>query len=134
MNRQQGNKEIISVNWPAWSEVGMAVDNEVDFSEAAGMLLEPLNNENARIILAEAFRAPSAQLIGGIINRGALKSLEGNFYFTFSDKYPLSEKYLKDHDNKVSQKLPYTSDSTINLTEVESELVNIWGNVLGLKK
>ncbi len=140
-NNENG-KRYITINWPAWSETGMAVDYNVDLTKE---IFSPVSTKKALETLDVILNKNISNIIIGEL-------IYNNFYSSKTSLFELSSKLttmFATRKNRLSlAKVNYSSQidsgvSRIELTgkekkdlytEAERKIANIMGEVLGVRE
>lgn len=132
--RSQG-LQAYAINWPAWSEVGMAADYQID---AATMLFASLPTRQAMAALDRILSHEIANLIPGKVNVDFLAQVgEENLPFALSKRLSANLRVYRKQTAAPTQR---TAHSTENLqilgketfTETEIRTAHIYAAVLSI--
>lgn len=136
--RSNLGRRTIAINWPAWSEVGMAVDYGVDFSKEN---FKPINIKEANEVFYSLIASEKKTAIVGPIHYQNYMKNKGYSLIILSKEIVTKNAFGQTmNDYRISSK----SKQSINLSEVklvgdtsytdeERLIANIIGNDLGLK-
>ena len=123
------NENVVSINWPAFEEVGMAVDNN---SNKIQTLIKTIKPKNAMYIMRQIIsRKISNVLVGewnyseeifNLVRMNYSKEIMNDF---LKQKNKINNK----KSNKISVVLSGRNDSKYSKYEID--IANIWGSVLG---
>ncbi len=138
--RNKKGKKTIVINWPAWKEVGMAVDYGVSESENT---LKAIPTNIALMVLKEILSKGIQRIIIGELNYDVIKERIAEFPITIAHD-------LQNKIHKYNSKLRTTSTSESKkqvenllikgnknedvFSEVEGKIASIWADVLGLEE
>ncbi|MFE9279640.1 SDR family NAD(P)-dependent oxidoreductase [Paenibacillus glucanolyticus] len=132
--RAKMGKRTIAINWPAWNEVGMAVDYNVDMD---GDIFHSIGTEQALRAFEEVMRKDTHRVILGRVNDEQLKKHINQLPFRFKGSMiPSSEDSNKD-DNNTGHPLRGSRQSKLeplNNQNIESKLKHIWCGVLSMQE
>lgn len=139
--RNLSGRKTITINWPAWKEVGMAIDFDVDFEKE---VFSPITNGEAMELLDKAIASNCKQVIVGSIDYKNYMNID---FKTLELSPRLLMKYSKRKLNNhgfiayESQKISNLKDvkitsyhNNVSFSETEIKIANIIGNALGLKE
>lgn len=132
------NKPALTINWPAWSEIGMAKDygfakeemafNSITIEQGMNMLDELLSSDFGRVIAAEL----NHKLV-------RLEDYNKNINLSEQIRHEIKRKQPKYDSGKTnvagekslnSVKIRGRSDENYN--EIESKIAQIWAKVMGI--
>ena len=137
--RSKLGRRVIAINWPAWSEVGMAVDYGVDFSKEN---FKPIGIKEANDVFDSLIASEKESAIVGPIHYQNYMKNKGYSFISLSKEIVAKNAFGQTmNDNRVLLK----SKQNINLNDVklvgdttytdeERLIANIIGNDLGLKE
>lgn len=124
-----------AINWPAWSDVGMAADYEVD---AGSMLFAPLTTRQSMSALERVLTNDLSVLIPGRIQLDFLQRMgEENLPFALSRRLSANLRvYQKHASDPEEQKLQNIENLHVvgkeQFTETELQTAQIYAAVLGI--
>lgn len=132
-------KEAVAINWPGWTEVGMAADFDVTDEYT---IIHSIKTEEALEYFKTIVESGESTIIPGKINMDFLAKIEDNVDFVLETRIKGKlEKHKRNIVAKQSGDSKTTSTtakdveikgkSTDELTEVEKNLGIIWSQVLG---
>ncbi len=139
-HRNKKGKRTIVINWPAWKEVGMAVDYGVDESQNT---LKAIPTNIAIMALKEILAKGIQRIIIGELNYDVIREGIGKFPITIAhdlqsniDKYDLKFKKTSTSEGKkqVQNVLIKGNKNEDVFSEVESKIASIWAEILGLEE
>lgn len=134
--------DTLSINWPAWLEVGMAVRFGAHKEKG---LLRPISTESALNGLGKVMNSTSKQIIIGDIDYEVIRELDdfNQFQFDLSLDIQKEIQIRKDRFFEKSIDMPVgNSDKSVTLigrletekNEIDIRIAKIWADVLGLHK
>ncbi len=132
--RQQG-VDAYAINWPAWSEVGMAADYQVD---ASTMLFIPLSTRQGLMALDRVLSRSAHSIIPGRVNLDFLQRIgQEQLPFALSKRLSADLRlYEKRADAPVQKKAHNTENLQIlgkeGFTETELRTAHIYAAVLSI--
>ncbi|MBK3494739.1 SDR family NAD(P)-dependent oxidoreductase [Viridibacillus sp. YIM B01967] len=134
--RRQGGLKAITINWPAWSETGMAVDYKVSDQVA---LFKSVNNQEAHSIMDQAVANELTNVIPGQLNYKMFAS-------TAAQELPIKlsssiARELKKHAQKETnepkskeRKEVYIIGKSTDYTKTETTLARIYAYGLDIEE
>ncbi|MDP4180816.1 MAG: SDR family oxidoreductase [Bacillota bacterium] len=137
--RNKKGGKTVTINWPIWSETGMAVEYGASDNYT---IFKSLTNEKA----FEAFKficgSSKSRIIPGKINFKLLASRKNLISFDFDDeiKRELLKEEKKSNKEETSSggkkiiDVKVTGKPTEDLNEIEKVLIQIWAQVLDVNK
>ncbi|MCX7920811.1 MAG: SDR family NAD(P)-dependent oxidoreductase [Clostridia bacterium] len=138
--RSKQGKRTTAINWPAWKEVGMAVDYGVDESMNT---LKALPTDIAISVLNEVLGKQTHRVIVGELNFEVFSALEAQFPITIADDMQLMineyDSTIKTNISAKDKKHPQdfvikgSSDEDV-FSETERKIAGIWAELLGLEE
>ncbi len=137
--RSKQGKRTLSINWPSWSETGMAVDYGVDDS---GNTLKGITTETAIFSLQEVLGKQTHRVIIGELNYGVVAGLKDMLPLSLADEtqlmineYDSSIKTIQASDVEASQCIMVTGgEDEPAFSTTELKVAAIWGEILGLEE
>lgn len=132
--RKKKGKCILNIQWPAWKEVGMAVDYKANVDD----ILNAISTSQAIMCLDELLNKDIQTAVVGEVNYRILNSKD-KLLVRLSDELEKirskNESFeIKRNDEISKNKVKLLGDKSAKYNEVEIELSKIWGEVLGLKE
>lgn len=128
----------VSINWPAWKEVGMAAD----YNAADNMLIfKPIKTKKAIKAFEGALDSDYSRVIPGEINYSVISEMEKGGMFSISSqiksdmqKHQSTSKMQKGTVKVKSdvQNITLKGKSEEEYTEVENKLGRVWGQTLSI--
>lgn len=129
--------KTIAVNWPAWKEIGMAVEFNVDFENE---IFGPVTTKNALQMMEQVLHKKISSIVPAEINYKNLEGLKYKLPFTLSSRIQQNIKKYKTYKNMESAQ-PVSEYSVIikgkpedKITSVERSLAQLWAKILGLNE
>lgn len=116
--------DIISINWAAWSEIGMAVDNGVDLSKGE---FKALQVDESWLAFKHIVNNTLEHVIVGEISKKELAAKSNLYTFSIHENYKINKpsfKYVK----QVQPEIIVTSAE-----EVKTSVKTVWQDILGLE-
>ncbi|MDP4146687.1 MAG: type I polyketide synthase [Bacillota bacterium] len=137
--RNKQGKRTITINWPAWKEVGMAADYGVEDSKNT---LKAVSTDIAITIFGEILSKEIERVIIGEPNYGVLSEIEEALPINLAHKIRLginehrSNKKDTSLDNKArtSAVLIKGGSKEDVFSETEKKIAGIWSEILGLEE
>ncbi|GAA0710016.1 hypothetical protein GCM10008904_21340 [Paraclostridium ghonii] len=130
--RKQG-KKYISVNWPAWKEVGMAVRYGVN--EANG-LLKSISNSHAIKVLDQLVCLDIPNVIVGELNLSLLSKIKNEITINISNG--IIKRLPKNTENNAASKnlveVSINGKDELQIDDIERSVAKSWANVLQIEE
>jgi len=125
-----------SLDWAAWRDVGMAVDNDTDTSRGP---FQPLHTSEAIEIFAQILaRNPvKNSIIIGKMDNGRFESGSDRYSFVFSgalDSRMDRDQIVSKRPTSISVKQSKSGKTKRDYTEAESKIASVWQDILGYKE
>ena len=125
--------KTLAINWPAWSETGMAVDNNANMDTLFKTILNSVAMENLNELLS---RDVAKAIVGQWHYDGMMYQLADLNYS--NEIYYILQKQKEREENKSNS----NSENTVILkgnnhniySEIEMTIGKIWGDTLGYKE
>lgn len=128
--RSKKGKRVLSINWPAWNEVGMAVDHGVDMESE---IFKSVSTEDALRVFEKAIQSEVERVILGQLNLEQLARQEDQLPFEIKGAVKQQADNIKENiDSPVKTNLLLTESRLP--TDTENVVHSIWRRVLGLKQ
>ncbi len=133
----QGLKTV-SINWPAWKEVGMAADYNATNNI---LIFKPIRTSNALKAFEGALNSSYSRVIPGEINYSVITEMESGRMFSLSSQIKediekrKSSPKIKSSPVKVNSEvtnITLKGKSEEEFTDVENKLGRIWGQILSI--
>jgi polyketide synthase PksN len=137
--KRQGIR-CITINWPSFTDTGMAVDYGVDFDKE---IFSPISSKKALNVLDTILERDIQNVIVGEINNNYLNSKSFTLdlsirlitYLSGRNKlYPQTIYHSHEADSDVFNVVITGSKDDDSYTETERKIANIIGNALGLRQ
>lgn len=137
--RQLQKRQITAVNWPAWSETGMAVDYQVDDNFA---VFASVTNDQAWNYLTDAISQQIIGVVPGNLNYAALQNLMETHPIRLSEGVRKSLERFKrkqhgsgqEHNSRAIEDITITGKGSDEYTHTELVVAAIYAGVLRLKE
>jgi len=136
--RNKLGKRTLTINWPAWSETGMAVDYGVDTShsvikplctsEAIKVFDIVLNLKLERSIVGEM----NYQLLDNGLDKSFIKLSKGIRYKLENISNPISVHEIESEQKVIPVEIKGKKENSY--TDTQRKLAQIWAEILGLKE
>lgn len=134
------DKGVVAINWPGWSDTGMAVDFNVSDNDEY-VLAKPISTNDALEALEVILESDVYNIMPGVVNYPYLLN-DGKAIELSEDLRKEVEKYLKRQnlagnkkENKgINKKVIVTGKHETDFLPVELTMAQIWGQVLGLEE
>ncbi|MBW7475086.1 SDR family NAD(P)-dependent oxidoreductase [Paenibacillus oenotherae] len=127
--RNKAGLRTISINWPSWKDVGMAVR----FGADADSWICAMSNSEAITCLNHIFESCSGTVVPGRIQKDAASKEETAPYFDYAGYASQGEKkqYAAVEEEK-GMEITLLGRHNQGYSEVEKKLAEIWSHVLGV--
>ncbi|WP_024914075.1 type I polyketide synthase [Chania multitudinisentens] len=130
-----GNLRAIAINWPAWRDVGMAVDYQLDDNQTP---FASLSNQEAFARLGQILASGSTQTLPGTINPGVFVEMRPWLPFTLAVE--LNQQLQRAQPQAGMslsgeiEEIKITGKSADELSTTETSLATIYSSVLGISE
>lgn len=138
--RSSKGKRTLTVNWPAWRETGMAVDNGVNDMDG---VFRPIDTQKAVELFDKLMQKEMHQIIIGKLNYEFISGMNEKLPFSLSkelmNKISLHKVVMGQKKNKSAGKplksvLLKGKDEGEQYTRAEKQVAGIWREVLGFEE
>lgn len=137
--RNKKGRKTVTINWPIWSETGMAVEYGASDEYT---IFRALNNEKAFEAFSFITGASKFRVIPGRINYKFMAMRKDSIPFDFEDDIKMNlikeekkfKKEEKGNGGKSIVEVKVTGKPIEDLTEIEKVLIQIWAHVLDVNK
>ncbi len=126
-SRMMRGKKTLSINWPAWNEIGMAVDYEVDMD---GDVFQSIGTGQAMAAFDAVLSRRVHKVLLGQINEKQLRQKRGRLPFDVEERLRLEAERKEQSPPPRTMAPGAASDSGSRMLEDRVEA--IWSRVLGL--
>lgn len=136
--RSRKGKRTVAINWPAWKEIGMAVDYGISESDTT---IRPITTEKAMKSFDEILSSKYVRVLPGDLNYSKLIKIKDELPFRLSERiedvlkkqrHKLDDKERARDKKKEDVKISVKGREQEELNETENKLVGVWSDVLGL--
>jgi iturin family lipopeptide synthetase A len=125
--RDEFGYSIMSINWPAWKNLGMTADYGIDESKS---ILKHVNPSTALEWLEQIMKSDMPNIIPAILNFDLIDKFDEGTKIRLSDKIVKIIDRYKSSIKAASVSIKGRKNAECN--EIELVLSSIWGKVLGL--
>ncbi len=137
--RQQQNRQVTALNWPAWKETGMAVDYQVDDKFVT---FASVTNDMAWSYLMDAISQQICGVVPGNLNLGALQRVMESHPVRLSESVRKSLERYKRKQNNAQQEQGSLAVENVTIlgkgpeeyTQTEMAVATIYAGVLRLQE
>lgn len=136
--RNRMNRKTISINWPAWRDIGIAADYGITEERSIFKLLDIISAIKA---LNKVVDGNLTNIIPGIINIKVLSSIKDELPFTLGENIRKKLNYNDENidENVVVEKKTVDSSVVIkgkgnDYTETEKNIAEMYGEVLAIEE
>lgn len=139
--RSMNGRKMVSINWPAWTEIGMAVKH--DFGQGGNGIFKPISTDNAMFVIDRVLGADLTNIIPAELNYEAAASIMDKFPIRLSGKVKTDLQRRRERSGKSASRNKYLSaDFKVEikgldnegLSEVKEKLAQIWGRILEIRE
>ncbi len=131
--RNLRGKETLSIQWPAWSETGMAVQYGTDLN---GEIFEAMTTKDA-LRAFEGLLGISGSFIPGVLHEGRYLKQRDHLSIRLSDSlessFRRSERSADGREDLTHREAPIRRDANgLSSEDVEKSISEIWSEILGM--
>ncbi|SDD50816.1 polyketide synthase PksN [Paenibacillus sp. CF095] len=135
---KQGSGRTLTINWPSWKEIGMAVDYGVNHDG----VFKSITTKEALAGFGTALQSPTNRVIIGELNYDLIQD-NGQGPMLMSDEITMRLKrqgLKRNHSLKTDSKdkklrfITLEGRTSSNYSETENQLAAVWGKVLGVER
>lgn len=133
--RNKAGLKTVAINWPAWKEIGMAYDFNIDFDKE---IFIPVETQKALNIMGKILSKKIDSIIPTGIDYKNLEEIKYKLPFALSGRIEQAMRKFKtsgnSDDNQVKESISITikGKSMEKVTSTEKSLAQIWSKILGL--
>lgn len=139
-NRSMNGRRMVSINWPAWTDIGMAAKH--DFGQEGNSIFKPIKADNAMFVLDRVLGADLTNIIPVELNYEIAASMMDKFPIRLSGKLMTDLRRRKERSGKAVHRKPVSKDFKVEikgldnegLSEVKEKLAQIWGRILEIRE
>lgn len=139
--RRMNGKRTVSINWPAWTEIGMAANH--DFGQEENGVFKSISADNAMFVFDRVLGADLTNIIPVELNYEAAASMMDQFPIRLSGKVKRDLLRRKEGSQKAAHRSkPVPADFKVEIkgldserpSEVKERLAKIWGRILEIRE
>jgi len=139
--RSKKGRRTITINWPAWTEVGMAAEH--DFGQEGKGVFKPISTSTAMFAFDRVLSSSVTNIIPVELNYEVVATLIDKFPIRLSNKMrTILQKNKAKSEKSLQKNTQVLSDFMVSIKGLDSEdtfgikekIAQIWGRILEIKE